>query len=851
MTRILALMLCLTIADSVALAERLPLSEAMDLPDVTYDPSVPSPEQVLGHQVGSRHTRPDQIVSYFDAVAAASERVQVLRHGESYEGRPLIHAVITAPENQHRLELLRQGNLRLTHSSRQVSDGDLQGQPAVVWLGYSVHGNEASPAEAALLVLYHLAAGQGRSVEEILEQCIVLVVPMLNPDGRSRFVEWVNSARARVAVDDPQHREHGEPWPGGRTNHFWFDLNRDWLPARLRETQGRLELYHQWKPQLLTDHHEMGSEATFFFQPGVPSRNNPNTPAATLRLTEEIARFHARRLDEIGSLYYSEESFDDFYYGKGSTYPDINGAVGILFEQATSRALIRETRSGQITYGSTIRNQFVVSLSTLEAAVGLRVRLLQNQRDFYREALAEAAAAPFLGWVFPLDRSGVRVSQLLETLLRHRIEVRELSHPLELGDRRFTPGSAFLVPARQPQWRLLKTLLEQVTEFGDQVFYDVSTWSLPSACGIEAVGIPVGLSDPFGERITEMPAKTGRLLGPSPAYAFLLDWRQDAAPEALYELLSRGLQARLMTRPAQFEVSGGMQDFPRGTIVVPAGSGREAIEAVRRQVDEVVQRYRVEVQGVTSGFSQTGPDLGSPSVPVLVRPRPAVIAGDGVRAAEAGEAWFELAEVRGLPVSLLAPERLEMLELSRYNVLILPGGSHQRISDAGASALKAWVRGGGQLIAIAGGVRWVLEKGLVDERRRERPQTRIDAPFEAVPQARQAATIPGSIFRVNLDTTHPLAFGLPETVTVFRDHELLVEPSETPGATVGRYVDSPLVSGYVPADLQQLLPGSASVIARRDGRGAIVLFMANPNFRAFWPVTSRMFLNAVFFGGTY
>ncbi len=827
-----------------AQAEQLPLAEPMEISGVTYDASIPRPEQVIGHVVGGRHTRPDQIVSYFEAVAAACNRVRVFRHGETYEGRPLIHAVITSAENHSRLEAIRESNLRLSRAEGQVSDRELDSMPVVVWLGYSVHGNEAAPAEAAILLLYHLAAGSGEGIDQTLQNTVVLLLPMLNPDGRSRFVEWVNGWRSRVAVADPQHREHNEPWPGGRGNHYWFDLNRDWLPARLRESQARLDLYHQWRPQLVTDHHEMGSESTFFFQPGVPSRNNPNTPAETLRLTAEIARYHARRLDALGSLYYSEESFDDFYYGKGSTYPDIHGAVGILFEQASSRALLRETGGGTLTYASTIRNHLAASLSTLEAAVDLRLRLLRNQRDFYRQALEEAARADLEGWLIPLEGNSGRGVDFLATLLRHRIEVRGLSRAFQAANQQFHPGDAYFIPADQPQWRLLRTLMEQVTDFGDQVFYDISTWSMPPAFAVEPVPVPRGAAAPAGPAVSTIQVPNGRILGAEPAYAYLLDWRQEQAPDALYALQSAGLRTRFLMRPVRIEGETGAIRLPRGTIVLPSGSG------VRSRLEEAADRFQVEFRAIPTGLTPDGPDLGSPSVPWLERPRTALIAGEGVRSTQAGEVWFELAEIRGLEVAVLPPERLDALDLSRYNVVVLPGGGHQRISEAGAAALKNWVSAGGRLIALTDGVRWTIEKGLVEERLRERARTRTEVPFEEVPQARQAATIPGSIFRIRLDPTHPLAYGLPEELAVFRDHDLLLEPSETGGATVARYLDPPLLSGYVPQDFQPQLAGSAALVARRQGRGAVILFVDNPNFRAFWPATARILLNAVFFGGT-
>ena len=316
-------------------AQQLPLGETFEVDGVTaYASDVPTPDEILGFSVGSRHTRPDELVSYFEAVAASSDRVRVETHGSSHEGRPLVHAIVSSPANLARLEAIREADVRLFASPRSVSDRELDAMPGIVYLAYSVHGNEASGSEASLLALYHLAAGSGPAVDRVLSDLVVIVDPSLNPDGRDRFVDWVNRNRGSVPTTDSQDREHNEPWPGGRTNHYWFDLNRDWLPVTQPESRARLQLFGNWRPQLLLDFHEMGGNSTFFFQPGVPSRTNPNTPASNQELTARIATYHARAFDGIGQPYFSEETFDDFFYGKGSTYPDLNGAVGILFDMS-------------------------------------------------------------------------------------------------------------------------------------------------------------------------------------------------------------------------------------------------------------------------------------------------------------------------------------------------------------------------------------------------------------------------------------------------------------------------------------------------------------------------------------
>ena len=346
---LLVLVLGLTVVESAV--GQLSLTVPFELDGVTYSETIPKPEDVIGHTIGSRHTRPDQIVEYFEAVGGFSDRVVVAEYGRTHEHRPLIFAVVASPANHSRIEAIRTANLRLSDDPNSVSNGEIDQMPVIVNMHYTVHGNEASGSEAAILLLYHLAAGNGERVEAILDSAVVIIDPLINPDGRDRFVDWANGNRGGVATTDVADREHNEPWPGGRTNHYWFDLNRDWLPVQQPESQARLDFFHSWRPQVLLDAHEMGGESTFFFQPGIPARGNPNTPEQTFLLTDELTRGSARALDEIGSLYYTRESFDDFYYGKGSTFPDVHGAVGVLFEQASSRGLLRQTKDGVLSYG--------------------------------------------------------------------------------------------------------------------------------------------------------------------------------------------------------------------------------------------------------------------------------------------------------------------------------------------------------------------------------------------------------------------------------------------------------------------------------------------------------------------
>ena len=836
-------------------AQRLPFAMDVQVPGVTrYNPDIPAPDAVIGHVVGTRHTRSHLVEEYYRTVATACSRVVVAQHGATYEGRRLVHAVVTSPENHTRLEEIRQNNHKLSDTPDEVTDEMIADMPGVIHLGYGVHGNEASSSEAAMLVLYHLAAGEGPAVDDLLDRVVVIIDPNYNPDGRDRFVNWANGNRGHVPTQDAQDREHIEPWPGGRTNHYWFDLNRDWMPAQHPESQGRLQLFHHWRAQVLTDFHEMGSNATHFFMPGIPSRNNPNTPQGTFDLTAELATYHARWHDRQGTLYYTKESFDDFYYGKGSTYPDVNGAIGILFEQASSRSLERQTTDGIMTFAFTIRNQFTSSMSTLEGSLAIREKLLKHQRDFYASARQVAQRNPVKAYVLGYDGARSRTQTMAQMLLKHRIRVYNLARQINTGGRTFQPGEALIVPMNQPQTRLINGMMERMTTFQDSLFYDISTWTMPLAFGVPHGEVRQNQAALLGDEITEMSLDGGQLNGGRSNYIYLMEWGRYFAPRALYKILKVGIKPRVTTSPFSVEIDGTERRFNRGTIVIPV-SQRDAqttvtADQVHDLMDDIVREDQVVIHAVETGLTLSGNDLGSRSSPVLALPKIAVLSGPGSSAYEVGEIWHLLNERFGIPVSLLDVSRVESADLSRYTTMVMGSGSYNMNMET-ADKLKSWVQSGGVLITWKNGARWVLNNKIIAEQLKTAQPDTTPVAYDRVGPTRDAHRIGGSIFEVSLDTTHPLAFGYGETASVFRNHELFFQPSKTPGATVARYTSSPLLSGYISSRRIAELKGTSALIARRSGSGSIILFADNPNFRAFWYGTNGLFLNAIFFGRAF
>ena len=680
---------------------------------------------------------------------------------------------------------------------------------------------------------------------------IVLIDPMLNPDGRNRFTQWVNANRGKVATSDLSDREHNEPWPGGRTNHYWFDMNRDLLPVALKETSHRLDLYHSWRPQLVTDHHEQGSKATFFFQPGIPSGNNPNTPLPTVALTKKIGEFHARELDRIGSLYFSEEVYDDFYYGKGSTYPDINGAVGILFEQASSRSLVTQGSDGEMDYAFTIRNQFATMISTLEAGLALRQELLRNQWEFYRSVDDFARKSPVRGYVFSMPEDRSIAEMFIGLLHKHRIKVYRLTSDLRKDGARFDSEDSWIVPLNQVQGKLVKTIFEEVTEFGDVVFYDVSAWTLPHAFDLQFRELDSLPDKMIGSEVVAGDLdRKGRIVGGEAAYAYVLKWNLWAAG-AVYQLLDRGINARIINTGIEIDTGAGKVAFDGPSVIIPVMQKEIPAGEVHEAVKEIVGVFPVEVYPTGSGISVEGPYLGSSRARPLRKPEIALITGDGSSSREAGEAWYVLDEKMEIPVSLIDQDVFQRIELFSYNCLVLPSGAYRDWKEPEIEALKEWINKGGTLIAIRGAVKWAIKSGIIDEEMVEEEPVSLSLPYAELGKETRGRRISGAIFKTTVDNTHPLAFGIRQELPIFRNHTEKMKPSKKPGANLAVYANNPLISGYLPGDQKGKIDRTASIIARRSGSGSVILFLDNPVFRGHWWGTSRLFLNSVFFGNLF
>ena len=805
--------------------------------DVTYNSKIPTPASVIGHEVGEWHVTHDKLVQYMYAVAAASDRISIVSRGTTFEGRPLLLLTITSAQNHANLESIHKNHLKRTNED--VSPSEIEKSPIVVYQGFSIHGNEPSGSNAALMVAYYLAAAQGPQIDALLNNTVILFDPSFNPDGLQRFAYWANTNRNKNLTTDGNDREYHEVWPGGRSNHYWFDMNRDWLPVQLPESRARLVTFHDWLPNILTDHHEMGTNSSFFFQPGIPERTHPLTPSMNQELTRKIGTYHAAALDQIGSLYYSEEDYDDFYYGKGSTFPDINGSVGILFEQASSRGHVQESDNGILTFAFTIRNQFTAALSTLKAAVEMRKEMLNYQYDFFKARRDQISNAKTNAYLVGDQKDVSKMTHFLDILLRHQIKVHQLDSDITLNGKNFKAGKSYVIPKDQKNKTLLNAMFEKRTSFQDSLFYDISAWSFPLAFNLDFADN--GNTKLSGAPIEKAEFNKGTITTKS-NYAYLFEWHDYYAPKLAYRLLSKGVRLKVGKSPfSQNDVN-----FDYGTIMIPAQNQSMSSEELFQIIDEALAGIPVQVFGVGTGLNK-GIDLGSGEFSTLKLPKIGLFVGGGVNPHDAGEMWHMLDQRFDIPISKLDVDDLSGMDLSRYNVLI---ASNMRgsLSEGAEKNLKSWIEDGGTLVAYGSVLTWLAKKEWLNAKFKSTTQVAKNISFDQKSNFQGAQVVGGAIFNSKIDRSHPINFGtLGNELPVFRNSTMFMEADKDSYNNPVQYTDSPLLSGYISTTNLDSLKGTSAVKIQRLGRGRIVGIVNNTAFRAFWFGTNKLLLNSIFF----
>lgn len=806
-----------------------------------FNETVPSPEEFLGYGIGEHHTRHDLIVAYLQKLAEVSDRASIYQYGKTHEGRKLMMLTVTSPENLANIDNLKQQHLQFVDPASNVSNyGEV---PIFINLAYNVHGNEPSSSEAALLTAYTLVASESAEIKKYRTNAVVFIDPTINPDGRDRHTQWANTYQGTPEVSDPQDAEHNEYWPGGRTNHYWFDLNRDWLLGIHPESRGKLTWHHQWYPNVTTDFHEMGTQSTYFFEPMKTNGSlNPIMPKENyVDLNNLFGNYFAKALDSIGSFYFTKEVFDGTYPGYGSSYPDLQGGLGLLFEQASSRGHRQKTAFGEITFPFTIRNQYTSSITTVRAAVENKAMMRKYQHDFFKSALTNASKSKIRGYSFGDSNDKNRTKAFIDKLLLHKIDV-------------YKSGDKYVVPTKQPQYRMVQSMFETYEKYRDSVYYDASAWSVSNFYNMKHR--PVSSLN-LGEKVTT----TENLTIVSPlqksSYAYVIDYDDYNAVAALNYLQENKIVVSSAFRPFTSNTASGTKKFNYGALVIPVSLQKKNAEEVYDLLQKAQEKFEVPMYSLSTGYN-VDLDLGSRFVQPLKKTKAFMLIGNGTRSYEAGEVWHLLDTRVHMPITKIPIRNFNRADFDKYNTLVMVSGSYS-FTKKQQEKISAWVKKGNTLITIGTASKWAIDKKLVKEKltnakndstKKDTSKTVERKSYVDAGENVGKESVGGVILKVDLDHTHPLAFGYHDkSIPVYKNNTVWLAPSESAYSTVAKYSADPHIDGFITKkNLEENLKPSASLIVSKLGSGRVVMFADNPNFRGSWYGTNRLFLNALFLG---
>ena len=862
-------------------------------PGTRYDAAIPSFENVLGHAPGERIVSYRDIIDYMGALAeAAPEQLRLEVFAESWEGRELVYAAIGSKENMARLDEIGASMRRLADPRtlpKEEAESFIASLPVGVWLSYGVHGNEISSPDAGLLTAYHLLAARGSAiVEEILEHTIVFIVPTQNPDGRNRFVHNFEVAEGLEADADPLAAEHNEPWPGGRTNHYHFDMNRDWFALTQPEIRGQAAAMQQWYPLVVVDLHEMGGNSTYYFAPAA----EPYNPHLTLEQKagmEMVGRNNAHWFDEFGFDYFTREVYDAQYPGYGDSWPAFYGAVAMTYEQASARGLVTRRDDGtDLHFRDGVRHHFVASVSTAQAAARNREKLLRDFYEYRKSAIEEGEKAEVKEYIFPLRGDVSATVKLAGLLAAQGVEVKRATEPFKSGGETYETGT-YVVSANQPAHRLVRNLLDvdvamdgpfleeqerrRAKNLPDEI-YDVTAWSLPLLYNVDCVRSSSKIRGWF-EFVLPWEGAAGSLEGATPAkVAYLVPWGSQAAGRLLAAALREGLQVWSSDKTFR----QGVKEYPRGTLIFKV---KENPDNVADTLGRLADESGAQVFAVSDSWIDEGVNFGSENVVKLKRPHVAIAWDAPTSASSAGSARFVLERQFGYPVTVVRARSLSRADLSSFDVLILPSGNYaQTLGAGGGKRLKAWVERGGTLIAIGGAVSYLTSEdvGLLSIKQENNARGTDDAPskkgkngddedsnrvdgslienaedFEKAIQAEEELpdAVSGVLLKAESDRDHWLTAGVAESLYVLVQGRAIFSPVTLDnGVNAVRYAgpDEVLASGYLWEENRKQLAYKPFVVVEPHARGLVVAFTADPNFRAYMDGLNVLFLNAVFRG---
>lgn len=809
--------------------------------------TIQSPDQFLGYKLGEQYTPHYKIVDYFKYVAQASKNVKLQQFGTTNEGRPLIAMFIASDENIGRLEEIRRNNLRLAGIE---SGTPLANAPEITWLSYNVHGNEPASSEAAMWTLFDMVNPANTRAKTWLQNTIVVIDPCLNPDGRDRYVNFYNSVKGLVPDALQSAREHVEPWPGGRVNHYYFDLNRDWAWQAQKETQARVGLYNQWLPEVHVDFHEQGINAPYYFAPAAePYHKDITQWQRDFQVT--IGKNNAKDFDKNGWMYFTKQEFDLLYPSYGDTYPLYNGSIGMTYEQGgISGGLAVITRNGDtLTLVQRVAHHHSTSISTIETASQNAGKLLEEFKKFYDNSRTKPPGE-YKTYVIKNDNNE-KVDKLAKMLARNGIQYGfGLSTKSVTGydyftgkTEQYTVGANDLViNAYQPKSVLLHVLLEPRTFIPDSATYDITAWALPYAYGLKAYGLKESLKPANNNWTVVKPMP----LSNTHAYAYVSAWQSVADVKFLAALLKKNIKVRYAEKP--FEAGG--KKFTAGSLIITrASNDRADFDQVVTQAAATLEH---ELVPLTSGFVDKGNDIGSDAVRLIHQPKVLLVAGDGVNSEAMGEVWHLFEQQINYPVTLVRYQDLGRAKLSDFDVAIFPDGRYQ---DFPSDKLQGWIRDGGKLIVLENAVSLLADKkGFLKKKEDKKEDTGKEKPVVVKKYADRdrdaiSTTIPGAIFKLNIDNTHPLGFGLPEYYYSLKLNDDIYEPLDEDDWNVGTVKKDGYVSGFAGVKSKQKISNGMLLGVQSMGRGSIVYMVDDPLFRSFWENGKLLFSNAVFMVG--
>lgn len=824
-----------------------------------YDPAVPSPQSVLGYPIGARFTRHSDLVEYCRRVSAASDRVRMAEYGRTHERRPLHFITISSPDNLARLDDILEHNRALadpaTNDARAAEI--IETNPAVVWFSYNVHGNEASCSEAAMQVLYTMAAATNTQVVDILSKVVFVIDPMINPDGRDRYVNWYNSVLGAAHNAGPDAAEHREPWPGGRTNHYHFDLNRDWLWLVHPESRTRLPVYRRYLPQLHIDYHEQGHRSPYFFGAG-DEPYNTNIPDETRRWVELYGEANAKVFDARGLVYATKERFDYLYPGYGKVLPVYHGAVGMLTEQAGhgfAGLAIEIGGDNVLTLETRARNHFLTSMSYLETTAAQRKGQLERFRRFFTESMTPEADGPKGFFIYP-DNDTALLQRVWDLCHAHGVRIERVTRDAEIpglrsywtgqdAESNLVPEGAWVIPAGQPMGRLARAIFERETTVTDIETYDITGWSVPLSFGLHAAYTRSNYHAPSAP-IEQWRRPDAQETGDG-SVAILVDANQHDFPVAV------GLSVKhdLMARRTGGEVVVDARRFAAGSLIVYTirNRGRDPEAFVRECLAAGLNVHRAASSMTTEGHVLGANDNGHYTLPKIMLLRDAPTSGNSF-----GQLWHYLDIQYPIPHTVVNVRDVSRASLHNYNVIVIPDASAaigRELGESTVSAIKDWIRAGGAVVALGAAGAWANETFVPDLPKPEEEKDERPKPAELTwEQRRDRAAqdnIPGAMFRAKVDTTHPLSAGVGQWVSVLKRGERTLRHSDN-AYIVARFDDDPFVGGYTSERNRDRVGGSPFMTHHRVGRGAVIAFSDDVSIRGFMHGPMRLVLNAIIYG---